>query len=61
MDKADTPNQQLCALRNMLYLLPVVGVLTACQYCRSTSACNDVIGCDECAPGKQQPDCAQGM
>ncbi|KAI0240259.1 hypothetical protein LSAT2_009049 [Lamellibrachia satsuma] len=29
----------------------------SCQHCPSTSTCNDVIGCDACAPGKQQPDC----
>ncbi|KAI0234091.1 hypothetical protein LSAT2_015703 [Lamellibrachia satsuma] len=31
----------------------------ACQHCPSTSACNDVIGCAVCAPGKQQPDCVK--
>ncbi|KAI0230888.1 hypothetical protein LSAT2_018762 [Lamellibrachia satsuma] len=31
-----------------------------CNRCPSTSTCNDVIGCDECLPGKQQPDCAKG-
>ncbi|KAK2155746.1 hypothetical protein NP493_2045g00001 [Ridgeia piscesae] len=30
-----------------------------CSNCPSTSTCNDVIGCDECDPGKQQPDCAK--
>ncbi|KAI0209847.1 Receptor-type tyrosine-protein phosphatase mu [Lamellibrachia satsuma] len=29
----------------------------SCQDCPTTSACNDVIGCDACAPGKQQPHC----
>ena len=23
--------------------------------------CNDVVGCDACAWGKQQPDCTEGM
>ncbi|KAI0224033.1 hypothetical protein LSAT2_024929 [Lamellibrachia satsuma] len=27
----------------------------SCQLCPST--CSDIIGCDACAPGKQQPDC----
>ncbi|KAI0233427.1 hypothetical protein LSAT2_016312 [Lamellibrachia satsuma] len=31
----------------------------SCQHCPSTSTCNDVIGCDACAPGKQQPDCVR--
>ncbi|KAI0213978.1 hypothetical protein LSAT2_000930 [Lamellibrachia satsuma] len=28
-----------------------------CKEC--TTACNDVIGCDDCDPGKQQPDCVK--
>ncbi|KAI0222457.1 hypothetical protein LSAT2_026310 [Lamellibrachia satsuma] len=31
----------------------------SCQHCPSTNTCNDVIGCDACAPGKQQPDCVR--
>ncbi|KAK2181763.1 hypothetical protein NP493_383g04047 [Ridgeia piscesae] len=30
-----------------------------CSNCPSTSTCNDVIGCDRCDPGKQQPDCTK--
>ncbi|KAI0230737.1 hypothetical protein LSAT2_018886 [Lamellibrachia satsuma] len=30
-----------------------------CQQCPRGTACNDVIGCDTCAPGKQQPDCVK--
>ncbi|KAI0222456.1 hypothetical protein LSAT2_026309 [Lamellibrachia satsuma] len=31
----------------------------SCQHCPSTSTCNDIIGCDACAPGKQLPDCVR--
>ena len=33
---------------------------TACQDCPTGNSCNDVIGCDACARGKQQPDCVKG-
>ena len=33
----------------------------ACSNCPCTSTCNDVIGCDECDPGKQQPDSTKGL
>ncbi|KAK2155978.1 hypothetical protein NP493_2014g00018 [Ridgeia piscesae] len=29
----------------------------SCEKCPKSSACNNVVGCDECEPGKQQPDC----
>ncbi|KAI0224657.1 hypothetical protein LSAT2_024362 [Lamellibrachia satsuma] len=32
-----------------------------CQNCSSASTCNDVIGCDACAKGKQQPDCVNAI
>ncbi|KAI0218665.1 hypothetical protein LSAT2_029625, partial [Lamellibrachia satsuma] len=32
---------------------------TDCLQCPRGTACNDVIGCDACAPGKQQPNCVK--
>ncbi|KAK2156716.1 hypothetical protein NP493_1948g00003 [Ridgeia piscesae] len=31
----------------------------SCQDCPAGTSCNDVIGCDACARGKQQPDCVK--
>ncbi|KAK2172546.1 hypothetical protein NP493_950g01060 [Ridgeia piscesae] len=30
-----------------------------CKLCPATSTCDDVIGCDACEPGKQQPHCEE--
>ncbi|KAK2155977.1 hypothetical protein NP493_2014g00017, partial [Ridgeia piscesae] len=56
-NSSDRIDHKQCASHSGIVVSGTVVNKSSCEKCPKSSECNNVIGCDECEPGKQQPDC----